>query len=383
LRHGSASITSQPWGAADGHAVDLHTLDNGRGMTVAIADYGGIVQSIKVPDRSGEIADVALGLADLDGYLANNSSSPGPSGSTHFGAIVGRYANRIAGGSFKLDGSTYTLPRNNGPNTLHGGPGAWGTKVWQATAGEGPDGPSLALTYTDPDGANGFPGTVTARVLYTLLHDHALRIDYSATTDAPTVTSLTNHSYFNLAGEGSGDVLGQELMINAERYTPVDSNLIPTGELAPVAGTPLDFRTPKPIGRDIDERDPQIALGQGFDHNFVINRTAPGLTLAARAFDPESGRVLTAWTTEPGLQLYSANFLRGDLVGPSGRSYERNAAFALETQHFPNSPNEPGFPSTVLRPGETLRSTTIYGFSVANSATDAFEGLDGALEPPV
>jgi aldose 1-epimerase len=351
-------------------------------MTVAISEYGGIVQSIEVPDRDGDIAGVALGFADLGGYLANNSSSPGPSGSTYFGAIVGRYANRIADGSFSLDGRTYTLPRNNEPNTLHGGPNAWNTKVWQARPEHGAEGPSLALTYIDPAGADGFPGTITAKVVYTLLSSDALRIDYTASTDAPTVLALTNHTYFNLAGEGSGSVLGHEVLINADAYTPINSNLIPTGEVAPVAGTPLDFRSPKPIGRDIDDAHPQIATAQGFDHNFVLRGGDGGLAFAARAFDPASGRVLTAWTTEPGVQLYSANFLRGDLAGPSGRHYDRNAAFALETQHFPNSPNEPGFPSTVVRPGETLRSTTIYGFSVADSATDAFAGLDGALEPP-
>jgi len=351
-------------------------------MSVAISTYGGIVQAINVPDRDGEIADVALGFANLDGYLANNSSSPGPSGTTYFGAIVGRYANRIANGSFALDGHTYTLPRNNDPNTLHGGPNAWSTKVWRPTPGNGPEGPSLALTYNDPAGANGFPGTITAKVVYSLLSSNALRIDYSASTDAPTVLALTNHTYFNLAGEGSGSALGHELMIDAEGYTPINSNLIPSGQVTPVAGTPLDFRTPKPIGRDVDDADPQIALARGFDHNFVINRPGAGLTLAARAFDPASGRVLTVWTTEPGVQLYSSNFLRGDLAGKSGRAYDARSAFALETQHFPNSPNEPSFPSTVLRPGETLHSTTIYQFSVAHSGEDAFATLEGGLEPP-
>ncbi|HEY1778037.1 MAG TPA: aldose epimerase family protein [Solirubrobacteraceae bacterium] len=381
-RHGSASITSQPWGSAEGHAVNLHTLDNGRGMTVAIADYGGIVQSIKVADRGGDVADVALGFADLDGYLANNSSSPGPSGATYFGAIVGRYANRIADGSFTLDGQTYTLPRNNGANTLHGGPNAWNTKLWQVAPGGTPESPSLALSYTDPAGADGFPGMITARVVYSLVSSSALRIDYTATTDAATVLAPTNHTYFNLAGEGSGVVLDHELVINADGYTPINSHLIPTGDVEPVAGTPLDFRAAKPIGRDIADPHPQIATAQGFDHNFALNGTDGELAFAARAFDPTSGRVLTTWTTEPGIQLYSANFLRGDLIGPSGRRYERNGAFALETQHFPNSPNEPGFPSTVLRPGQTLRSTTIYAFSVARSSEEAFAGLDARLEPP-
>jgi aldose 1-epimerase len=239
-------------------------------------------------------------------------------------------------------------------------------QVWAATPISGRHSVSLQLTYTDPAGTNGFPGTVTAKVVYTLTQDDALRIDYTATTDAPTVINLTNHTYFNLAGEGSGDVFGQDLMINADNYTPVNANLIPTGVIAPVAGTPLDFRTPKPIGQDINSGFGQLVLAHGFDHNWVLNRSGPGLSLAARAYDPVSGRVLTTWTTEPGVQFYSGNFLVGDLIGTSGGTYRQSDGFTLETQHYPDSPNEPSFPSTVLNPGTPFNSTTIYQFSTAD-----------------
>ena len=361
----SAGIASRPWGSAAGEPVSLYTLENGRGMSVAISDYGGVVQAINVPDRDGVVANVVLGFAELGGYLANNSTSPGPSGSTHFGAIVGRYANRIAGGRFTLDGREYALPQNNGPNTLHGGPGSWNTKVWRAAAGETEEGPALALTFTDAAGANGFPGNVSAEVVYTLLEDGSLRIGYTASTDAPTVINLTNHSYFNLAGEGAGSVLGHEVQIDADGYTPVDANMIPRGDVAPVAGTPFDFRAAKPIGRDLGAADEQILLGRGYDHNWVLNRSGAEPALAARVFEPGSGRLLTVSTTEPAVQFYTANYLVGDLVGPSGRTYRQSAAFALETQHFPDSPNQPSFPSTVLRPGETFRSTTAFRLSVA------------------
>jgi aldose 1-epimerase len=262
---------------------------------------------------------------------------------------------------------TYHLPQNNGTNTLHGGPNSWNTKVWAATPFTAPRNVGLKLTYTDPAGTNGFPGTVSATVTYTLTDDDALRIDYLATTDAPTVINLTNHTYFNLAGEGSGDVFNQKLMINADNYTPINANLIPTGQIAPVAGTPFDFRTAKPIGQDIGDGNEQLVLAHGFDHNFVLSRSGAGLALAARAEDPASGRVLTTWTTEPGVQFYSGNFLVGDLVGTSGHTYRQSDGFTLETQHFPDSPNEPSFPSTVLNPGTPFKSTTIYQFSTATS----------------
>jgi aldose 1-epimerase len=375
LAPAAPSITSQPFGVADGQAVNLYTLTNGRDMTVKITNYGGVVQAIDVPDRTGKVANVALGFSSLDGYVTDNTTTTA-SGETFFGAIIGRYANRIANGSFSLNGKTYTLQQNNGTNTLHGGAAVsqWNTKVWAATTTSGPHSVSLALTYTDPAGSaarttlppsstNGFPGTVTAKVVYTLNQDDALRIDYTATTTDPTVINLTNHTYFNLAGEGSGDVFAQRLMINANSYTPVNANLIPTGVIAPVAGTAFDFRTAKPIGQDINQGDPQLVIAHGFDHNWVLNRTGPGLSLAARAEDPASGRVLTTWTTEPGVQFYSGNFLVGDLVGTSGRTYRQSDGFTLETQHYPDSPNQPSFPSTTLNPGTPFNSTTVYQFS--------------------
>jgi aldose 1-epimerase len=322
-------ISRQAWGTApSGEAVSLYTLTNANGVEVRISDYGGIVQSLQVPDRSGQFANVALGFASLAEYTA---------GGTHRGAIVGRYANRIANGQFTLGGTTYHLPQNERTNTLHGGSEAFNTRVWDARASR----EELHLTYTDPDGHNGFPGAVTAEVTYALTNANEVRIDYTATTTKPTVVNLTNHTYFNLAGQGSGDVLGQLLQINADRYTPIDTNLIPTGELAPVADTRFDFREPKPIGRDMP--------AGGYDYNFVLDGS--GMRLTAFARDPVSGRTLKTYTDQPGLQLY--------VPAPSADG------FALETQHFPNSPNEPTFPSTVLNPGETFRSTTIYEFGVA------------------
>lgn len=297
-------------------------------------------------------------------YVSNDAypQPSGGSGTTYFGAIIGRYANRIANGKFTLDGRVYTLPQNNGTNTLHGGPNAFNTKVWSATPVLGPHAVSLRLAYTDPDGYNGFPGAVTVHVTYTLTQANALRIEYRATTTKPTVINLTNHTYFNLAGEGSGDVFGQWLKINANRYTPINANLIPTGSLDPVAGTPLDFRTFKPIGRDIHSAFAQLVLAHGYDHNFVLGGAGTGLKLAAVAVDPVSGRELSTYTDEPGVQFYSGNFLAGELVGTSGRTYRQSDGFTLETQHFPDSPNQPSFPSTRLDPGQTFSSTTVYGF---------------------
>jgi aldose 1-epimerase len=362
---GGFSITSQPWGTVEGHAVNLYTLANGHGMKVNITNYGGIVQAIYVPSRTGQFANVALGFDNLADYVKNDEypQPSGGSGTTYFGAIIGRYANRIANGQFTLNGTTYHLPQNNGTNTLHGGPGAYNTQVWQATPATGPEGAALRLTYTDPDGHNGFPGAVTNTVTYTLTGSNALRIDYEATTDKSTVINLTNHTYFNLAGEGSGTVNNQILWINANSYTPVNASLIPTGQIAPVANTPLDFTRPKPIGQDINSGFEQLVLAHGFDHNWVLNRSGSGLSLAARAWDPASGRTLTTYTTEPGVQFYSGNFLAGELVGSSGRTYRQTDGFTLETQHYPDSPNEPSFPSTVLNPGEKLHSTTVYAFS--------------------
>jgi aldose 1-epimerase len=373
--HGHASITSQPFGTVPPHPplnqalpATLYTLNSGSGMVVKITNYGGVVQSISVPDRRGHVSDVALGFPNLQGYVTDFENPPsGGSGDTYFGAIIGRYANRIANGSFSLNGNTYTLPQNNGTNTLHGGPDAYNTQVWNATPSTGSNSVSLKLTYTDPDGYNGFPGAVSNTVTYTLSSDNALRIDYSATTTAPTVINLTNHTYFNLAGEGSGDVYGQLMKINADNFTPINANLIPTGQIAPVAGTPFDFRSLKPIGQDIrDASSPegdQLVFAHGYDHNWVLNGT--GMKLAATAVDPGSGRVLRTYTTEPGVQFYTGNFLEGDLVGPSGHTYRQSDGFTLETQHYPDSPNEPSFPTTTLNPGQTFSSSTIYAFSTS------------------
>jgi aldose 1-epimerase len=364
---GDPGITRQGWGSVDDQPVYLYTLSNGRRMTVEITNYGGIVQSIRVPDRAGRVENVALGFSKLADYVGNSMHpAEGGSGTTYFGATIGRYANRIANGKFTLNGHTYDLPKNNDSNTLHGGPKAFNTKVWDATTEKGQNYVALKLTYTDPGGYNGFPGTVKTEVTYTLTRDNALRIDYRATTDEPTVINLTNHTYFNLAGEGSGSVYDQRLKINADGYTPTDETLTPTGEISPVAGTPFDFRATKPIGRDIRDDDEQLVLAHGYDHNFVLDGS--GMRLASIAEDPESGRVLLTYTDQPGVQFYTGNFLVGDLVGTGGRAYRQSDGFTLETQHFPDSPNRPSFPSTVLKPDEEFTSTTIYAFSTTESS---------------
>jgi aldose 1-epimerase len=359
-------ITSRSWGSYQGKPVRLYTLSNGH-MRVNITNFGGIVQSIYVPDRHGRMTDVALGFRNLAGYVANDQTKQpsGGSGTTYFGATIGRYANRIAGGKFTLNGVTYKLPVNNGPNTLHGGTDAWNKQVWTAAPATGPNSVSVALSYTSPNMQDGFPGTVPVTVTFTLTRANALQIQYHATTDKPTVINMTNHSYFNLAGQASGSILGQRLMIDAARFTPTDANLIPTGKIVPVAGTPLDFRHMKAIGRDITRPFRQLILAHGYDQNWVLNRHGGGLQLAARAVDPASGRQLTTYTTEPGVQLYTSNFLVGDLVGTTGRTYRQSAGFTLETQHFPNSPNQPNFPSTTLVPGHPFNSATVFQFSVA------------------
>ncbi len=363
-------ITSEPWGSVDGQPVELYTLAGGLGMTVRIATFGGMVQSVLVPDRFGSSRNVALGFPSLEAYVAN-LASPGASGVTYFGAIVGRYANRIAGRSFALDGARFELVGNNGPDdsvTMHGGPGGYSACVWEATPVR--DRAALRLTYVDPAGRNGFPGTVHNEVIYAVTADNALRIEYRARTDAPTVVNLTNHTYFNLAGEGSGDVYDQMLALNSGVFQPVDSVQIPTG-FASVDGTPFDFRTMKPIGRDIREAaEPggsQLAIAHGYDHSWVL-RGGAGYRLAAVACDPGSGIVLWAYTDQPGVQFYSGNFLAGELIGTGGRAYRQGDGFALETQHFPDSPHhigEPGWPSVVLRPGEVLRTRTTFRFGVA------------------
>jgi aldose 1-epimerase len=366
-------------GSADGHAVRLWTLKSGNGLTVRITNYGGVVQSILAPGRNGQLADVVLGFPKLSDYINDFQNQPWPasggSGDTYFGAIIGRYANRIADHSFTLDGTKYTLPGNNGPNnvnTLHGGPNAWNTKVWTASEHVGAHSVSLILKYTDPDGYNGFPGEVTTTVTYTVTSKNALEIHYHATTTKPTVINLTNHSYFNLAGEASGPVYDQLLKINANTFTPTDANLIPTGQFVNVAGTPFDFRTLHPIGEHIlDASMPwgdQLTTAHGYDHNWVLNGRSGEMKLAAVAVDPASGRKLTTYTTEPGVQVYTGNFLVGDLVGTSGHVYRQTSAFTLETQHYPDSPHHIGqanWPSVVLNPGKPFESTTVFEFGVA------------------
>jgi aldose 1-epimerase len=352
------NVEVSPFGATpEGEEVDLYTLSNSHCMEVRIITYGGIIQSLEVPDRDGHNRNVVLGFDNLDDYVNNNSP--------YFGAIIGRYANRIAEGEFTLDGTTYQLAINNPPNALHGGPKGFHTKVWDAEAFVRSHRVGIRLAYTSPDGEEGYPGTLQTEVVYTLTDDNSLRIEFHATTDEPTIVNLTNHSYFNLEGEGSGTIYDHVLKINADRYTPVDETLIPTGELSPVAGTPFDFRKPMSIGARIRADHPQILIGRGYDHNFVLNGRGERPILAARAVDPVSGRVLTIRTTEPGMQFYSGNFLDGTLVGTSGQVYRQSDGFALETQHFPDSPNQPSFPSTVLRPGEEFDSTTVFKFSTS------------------
>lgn len=353
------AMPGEPFGESDGQSVERHTLTNANGVEIAILTYGGIIQSITVPDRDGTMGNIALGFDNLDDYM---SMSP------YFGAIVGRYANRIAKGQFTLDGKTYELAINNDPNTLHGGEKGFDKRVWTASEATSDDGQSITLSYTSPDGEEGYPGTLEVSVTYTLTDANELRIDYSATTDALTVLNLSNHSYFNLAGEGSGTIYDHELQLNASAFTPVDETLIPTGEIADVAGTPFDFTTAKPIGQDIrDASSEQILIGRGYDHNFVLDRPEgdmESLVPVGKVMDPASGRVMEIATTQPGVQLYTGNFLDGSFAGTSGKVYRQGDAFCLETQHFPDSPNQPDFPSTELAPGEEFTSTTVYTFSV-------------------
>jgi aldose 1-epimerase len=336
----------------DGEPVELYTLTNKNGMVARIMTYGAILTELHVPDKNGKDADIVLGFDNLDQYLK---------GHPFFGAIAGRYANRIAKGQFELDGQTYHLPINNGPNTLHGGTKGFDKYVWKAEPKEGSDNVSLALSILSPDGDQGFPGNLNVTVTYTLSNDNSLKLDYVATTDKDTVLNLTNHSYFNLAGESSGTIEEQIMQINAERYTPVDATQIPTGQIAPVKGTVFDFTKPMVIGARINEvpGGPPI----GYDHNFVLNSSNGSLAMAVRARDPKSGRVLEVWTTQPGVQFYTGNFLDGTLTGIGGTKYQIHDAFCLETQHFPDSPNHPSFPSTELKPGQTYHQVTVLKFS--------------------
>jgi aldose 1-epimerase len=363
----SPTITSAAAGTVDGQQVNQYTLANANGMVVKILNYGGIVQSITFPDRSGNPADVVLGFPTLQDYVeyepAANPNNPNGAG-VYFGALIGRYANRIAGGKFTLNGTTYQVPINNGPNALHGGTIGFDQKVWTPTVVQGNGTVGLQLEYVSPNGEMGFPGTLDTIATYTLDNQNRLTLTFHATTNAPTVLNLTNHTYWNLAGESSGTVYDQRLWINADNYTPVNSVQIPTGQIAPVAGTPFDFTKPTPIGQNINDDNPQLLIGQGYDLNWVLNQTnPPSLMLAAHAWDPSSGRELSVYTTQPGLQFYSGNFLTGTLLGTSGHIYRQSDGFALESQHFADSPNEPSFPSTELDPGQVYNQTTVYQLS--------------------
>jgi aldose 1-epimerase len=345
----------------DGRPARLFTLENARGLRVEITDFGGAVVRLFAPDRKGRSADLVLGFDSVEGYAGHGS---------FFGALIGRFGNRIAHGRFTLDGVTYTLPTNNAPGGipchLHGGRG-YDQVLWEAEPRATAAGPALRLRYRSRDGEEGYPGNLAVEVTYTVTADNGLQIDYSATTDRPTPVNLTNHSYFNLGGAGGEEILAHALTLHASRYTPVNAGLIPLGEMVPVADTPFDFRTPHTIGDRIEHPNEQLRHGSGYDHNFVLDRPAvagtPRLQPAATVFEPQSGRLLEVLTTEPGIQFYSGNFLDGSLLGKDGRRYAKRTGFCLETQHFPDSPNQPAFPSTILRPGETFRSQTVYRFS--------------------
>ncbi len=355
LRDRTGSVTWEPWGELpDGRPVTLYRLETPTGLQARIKDHGGALLSLHVPDRNGNLADIVLGHDSLEPYLDRRTSP-------YFGALIGRYGNRIAGGQFKLGDTTYRLTLSEPPNTLHGGERGFDLRLWQARPFMSADGPSLELSYTSPDGEEGFPGTLETSVTYTLT-ETSLRLDYRARSDAPTVVNPTNHTYWNLSGDAQRDILNHELQVGAEHFTPVDSTLIPTGELRAVAGTPFDFRIPQRVGARVAERDAQLEFTGGYDHNFVL-REKTGLGHVATLYDPESGRELAVLTTEPGLQVYSGNFLDGSVVGKGGQRYGYRWAMCLETQHFPDSPNRPDFPSTLLLPGETFTSRTVYAFS--------------------
>jgi aldose 1-epimerase len=347
-------ISRKPCGTApDGQSVEMFSLRNAGGMQATIMNYGGIVTSLRVPDRNGNPGDVVLGYEHLDGYL---KSTP------YFGCLVGRYGNRIAKGQFSVGGGSYTLATNNPPNALHGGLQGFDKVVWKVLKADvGPDGPRLVLHYVSKDGEEGYPGNLSVTATYTLTADNALRLDYKATTDKPTVLNLTQHSYFNL--RGSGDILGHVVQINGDKFTPVDATLIPTGELRPVEGTPFDFRKPTAIGARVSQQDEQLNFGKGYDHNWVINKPWGELVLMARVVEPVTGRVLEVLSTEPGVQFYCGNFLDGTITGKGGWVYQFRNGFCFEPQHYPDSPNHPAFPTTELKPGQTYQNTIIYRFS--------------------
>lgn len=350
----TSAITRTDYGTtADGEAVELYTLRNAAGMEVEVITYGGIITSLTAPDQDGDFENIVLGFDSLSRYEESNP---------YFGALIGRYGNRIAGGKFTLDGATYNLETNDGPNHLHGGEKGFDKVVWAATELPSDTAPGLRLTYRSPDGEGGYPGTLETTVVYTLREDNALEIQYTATTDQPTIVNLTQHTYFNLSGNLTEDILDHVLMIDAEQFVPVDATLIPTGELQSVEGTPLDFTEPKAIGRDIEQENEQLILGKGFDHCWVLDE--PGeISPDATLYHPGTGRFMEVFTDEPGIQFYSGNFLDGTLPVPGGGTYGRRSGLCLETQHFPDSPNQPNFPSVILRPGEQYATTTTYQFS--------------------
>ncbi|MFB3306777.1 aldose epimerase family protein [Pseudomonas sp. AMR01] len=357
----AAGLTSEqkPFGKTnDGTAVEQYVLRNSHGMQATVITYGGVLQSLKVPDKNGKAEDVVLGFDDVQGYQA---------GTAFFGATIGRFGNRLAGGAFELDGKRYQVPLNDGPNSLHGGAQGFDKYVWQAKSVKGKDSVGVTLTYLSKDGEMGFPGNLKTEVTYSLNDKNELHIDYKATTDKPTVLNLTNHSYFNLAGAGNDDILKQVATLHASHYTPVNATLIPTGELAPVKGTPMDFLKPTPIGQHIKDDHPQLKFAEpkqgGFDFNWALDTKGDIKKLAAEVHDPASGRRLQLYTTEPGVQFYTSNFLDGTVKGKAGKTYQHWSGFTLETQHFPDAPNQPKFASTRLNPGQTYTQNTIFKFT--------------------
>ena len=354
----TSTIEKAPFGTVDGKAVDIYTLRNAHGLEMKVTTYGGIVTSLRVPDRKGVSGDIVLGFNTIEGYTSEGYLK----GCPYFGALIGRYGNRIGGAKFTLNGKEYTLAKNNGPNNLHGGIKGFDKRVWDAKEVKNKNSAGVELTYVSKAGEEGFPGDLTAKVTYWLTDTNEFRIDYSATTDTATICNLTHHSYFNLGGEGSGDILGTSITLHAAKFTPVDSTLIPTGEMKDVAGTPFDFRKPTLIGAHVNDDDEQLKYGKGYDHNWVVDRNGPGLVLAATAYDSASGRAMDVLTTEPGIQMYVGNFLDGTLIGKSGKAYTHRSGFCLETQHYPDSPNKADWPGVELKPGQTYKTTTVYKF---------------------
>lgn len=349
-------IKKEAFGATrDGKSVEIYTMTNAHGIQVRAMTYGGIITSLRVPDRKGQFDDIVLGYDTLDGYLQKTP---------YFGAIIGRYGNRIAKGRFRLDGVEYKLATNDGPNSLHGGIKGFDKVVWHAEPIENKDAVGVICTYTSPNGEEGYPGILKAKVTYTLNNQDELILDYDATTDKATPVNLTNHTYFNLAGDGKRDILDHEVMLNADHFTPVDKTLIPTGQIQSVKGTPMDFTKSMTIGARINQPHEQLVLGHGYDHNFVLNHKGEGLVLAARVYEPTTGREMEVLTTQPGVQFYTGNFLDGSITGKQGHVYKQRYGFCLETQHYPDSPNQPSFPSTILRPGQRYNTRTVYKFYV-------------------